>query len=107
MNIFITGGAGFIGSSLADSLLQKGHSVIVIDNLSPYYNPEIKKQNISQALKNPNYKFYLGDIEAPNDLQKYLNKIKLIALFIWQPERASGRLLNPRWLMRKPILSEQ
>ena len=70
MNIFITGGAGFIGSSLADSLLQKGHSVIVIDNLSPYYNPEIKKQNISQALKNPNYKFYLGDIEAPNDLQK-------------------------------------
>lgn len=80
MNIFITGGAGFIGSSLADNLLQKGHSVIVIDNLSPYYNPEIKKQNISQALKNPNYKFYLGDIEAPNDLQKIFeqNQIECI-----------------------------
>lgn len=70
MNIFITGGAGFIGSSLADRLLKEGHSVIVIDNLNSYYDPEIKKQNISSALKNPNYKFYRGDIEKPDDLQK-------------------------------------
>lgn len=34
MNILITGGAGFIGSHLADALLAEGHSVTIIDNLS-------------------------------------------------------------------------
>ena len=34
MRVLITGGAGFIGSHLADSLLREGHEVAVIDNLS-------------------------------------------------------------------------
>ena len=35
MRILITGGAGFLGSHLSDVLLQAGHSVICMDNLSP------------------------------------------------------------------------
>ena len=34
MNIVITGGAGFIGSSLADKLLAQGHNIINIDNFN-------------------------------------------------------------------------
>ena len=34
MNIIVTGGAGFIGSHLVDRLIQEGHRVLVIDNLS-------------------------------------------------------------------------
>jgi nucleoside-diphosphate-sugar epimerase len=34
MRILITGGAGFIGSHLCDYLLERGHEVIAIDNLS-------------------------------------------------------------------------
>ena len=34
MNILITGGAGFIGSHIQDAYINKGHNVIVVDNLS-------------------------------------------------------------------------
>ena len=34
MNILVTGGAGFIGSNLCESLLQKGYSVVCLDNLA-------------------------------------------------------------------------
>ena len=41
--IIVTGGAGFIGSSLTDKLIDQGHQVVVIDNLSAG-----KKENINQ-----------------------------------------------------------
>ena len=52
--VLITGGAGFIGSNLALKLIHKGHSVIVLDNLSPQIhgdNSELVK-NTSQNFNN-------------------------------------------------------
>ena len=57
--ILVTGGAGFIGSHLCDHLLDLGHEVIVIDNLSSG-----KKQNISGIFEN--IQFYEEDIETFN-----------------------------------------
>ena len=57
MNILVTGGAGFIGSHLTDRLLEKGHSVVVFDNLSLG-----RLDNLLEASKNPNFKFIEGDI---------------------------------------------
>lgn len=54
-NILITGGAGFIGSHLVDTLIEKGANVIIIDNLSTG-----NKKNI-----NPKAKFYKIDINNP------------------------------------------
>lgn len=65
----ITGGAGFIGSNLADSLL-KENKVIVIDNFCNFYDPSIKENNIKEALKNSNYKLYRGDIRDKDLLKK-------------------------------------
>ncbi len=62
MVILITGGAGFIGSSLADKLLSAGNRLLVIDNLNNYYDLKLKKQNIVSNLGNPDYTFYEGDI---------------------------------------------
>ena len=57
MKIIITGGSGFIGSHLADLLVDLNHEVVVIDNLS---NGRI--ENISHLLKNPKFTFLEADI---------------------------------------------
>jgi UDP-glucuronate 4-epimerase len=46
--VFITGGAGFIGSSLAESLLAQGHTVVSFDNFNDFYDPNIKRRNIDR-----------------------------------------------------------
>lgn len=43
----VTGGAGFIGSRLAQTLLNAGESVIIIDNFNDYYDPAIKRRNVA------------------------------------------------------------
>lgn len=55
--IFITGGAGFIGSHIVDWLITDGYEVTVFDNLS-----NGKKDFINSHLDNPKFKFYEGDI---------------------------------------------
>ena len=58
----ITGGAGFIGSTLADRLIQENNKILIIDNFNDYYDTKIKEENIAKNLDNPNYKLYRGDI---------------------------------------------
>ncbi|MDD4870660.1 MAG: GDP-mannose 4,6-dehydratase [Kiritimatiellae bacterium] len=70
MEILVTGGAGFIGSHLTEKLLERGDKVVVIDNLNDYYNPRIKEQNISKAMRAPNMTFIKGDILDMKLLQK-------------------------------------
>ena len=62
MNILVTGGAGFIGSHLAERLLGRGDRVVVLDNLNDYYDPRIKQRNLEAALKSPAFTFVKGDI---------------------------------------------
>ena len=75
MNTYlITGGAGFIGSSLADKLLSEGKKVAVIDNFCDFYNPEIKENNIKQNLNNTNYKLYKADIRDKEAVSRIFNE---------------------------------
>ena len=62
MNYLITGGAGFIGSSLTERLLDNNNKIFVIDNFNDYYDVNLKEKNVQQFLANKNYKLYRGDI---------------------------------------------
>jgi UDP-glucuronate 4-epimerase len=72
--ILVTGGAGFIGSHVAQALLQRGDTVIIVDNLNDYYNPEIKQHNVQEVVRSVKIKenvfFYKIDIGDLHDLQE-------------------------------------
>ncbi len=63
MNILVTGGAGFIGSHVCERLLHCGHAVWAFDDLNPFYDPQLKRQNLEEirSLGRP-FEFVHGDL---------------------------------------------
>jgi UDP-glucuronate 4-epimerase len=59
--IVITGGAGFIGSHLAELLLTRGDNVYVLDNFDPFYDPSEKRRNLEVAGRFATFKLIEAD----------------------------------------------
>ena len=74
---FITGGAGFIGSTLSEKLLSLGNKVVAIDNFCDFYNPKIKEKNVKESLLNPNFKLYRADIRDRETVKKIFDENKI------------------------------
>jgi UDP-glucuronate 4-epimerase len=62
MRILVTGGAGFIGSHVAERLVTAGHDVTIIDSLNDFYSPEKKLENIAAIVKSGTVRFHAADI---------------------------------------------
>ncbi|MCL4469025.1 MAG: SDR family oxidoreductase [Deltaproteobacteria bacterium] len=69
----ITGGAGFIGSNIADRLLEQGHSVRVIDNFLTG-----KRENLSKALSSQRFELIEGDIRNLDTVRRACEGIDFV-----------------------------
>ena len=68
MHFLVTGGAGFIGSHVAEHLLAAGHEVTVFDDLNPFYDPAIKRValQVLERSGSGRFRFVQGDlVERP------------------------------------------
>lgn len=68
MHILVTGGAGFIGSHVVDSLLANGDAVTVVDNFDPFYDRRIKERNIAAHRTHPRWQLIEADVRDADAL---------------------------------------
>jgi UDP-glucose 4-epimerase len=67
MQVLVTGGAGFIGSNLAEGFLDAGHHVVVLDNLDPYYELGIKEYNLDVSRETGGDRFEFVEGSTTNE----------------------------------------
>src|SRR3989442_164575 len=60
--VLLTGGAGFIGSHLAEALLRRGSQLVVVDNLDSFYPSTWKEANLEEIRRAGTYEFHAVDI---------------------------------------------
>ena len=77
MTILITGIAGFIGSHLAKHLLIRGENILGIDNISNYYDVNLKQDRLNNLKHFKNLSFENIDISNYSDLEKVIKRYKI------------------------------
>lgn len=70
MKIFVTGAAGFIGSTLTLRLLDRGDVVIGLDNHNDYYDPRIKEARLERFIDHPNYSHLRIDLADRSGIEE-------------------------------------
>ena len=76
MRILVTGAAGFIGFHTAAALLDRGDEVIGFDNLSPYYDVNLKRGRLAQLERRDGFAFVKGDLADQTAVSELFAKYK-------------------------------
>jgi len=79
--ILVTGAAGFIASRVCEMLLDKGESVVGLDNMNDYYDVRLKEYRLSKLTNHTNFVFYKADIEEIEDLKPIFEKHNFRSVF--------------------------
>jgi nucleoside-diphosphate-sugar epimerase len=76
-NVLVTGAAGFIGSHLAQGCLERGHRVLGVDSFTSYYDPGLKRANVSHLDQCPSWSLIDGDL-TELDLDALLSGVDVV-----------------------------
>lgn len=79
--ILVTGGAGFIGSHVMEKLLARGDRVVCLDNFDSFYNPDIKRANISGMEGHEKFSLVEGDIRDVKTVASVFEGNRIEAVF--------------------------
>jgi len=74
-SILVTGGAGFIGSHLAEKLLAAGNRVAILDNFSDFYDPALKRKN-AESVARAGGEIVEGDFRDSSAMIKLMNHLQ-------------------------------
>ena len=100
-NILITGGAGFIGSHLAEHLIREGEwQVTIVDDLNDFYDPGIKRANLKAIQSIGNFQFSEVDIRDPEETK---NSFRRDGIRLHRSSWRRVRALGPRWRHRSSM----
>ena len=86
MRALVTGGAGFIGSHIVDSLIERGDEVLVLDNLTSGSLGNLKKAALSKR-----FRLVQGDLKVLDPLSDLLSGVSLVFHFAANPEVRVGQ----------------
>jgi UDP-glucuronate 4-epimerase len=75
-NVVLTGGAGFIGSHVAEALLRRGAKLTIVDNLDAFYSPAWKKANLEEIRRAGDYEFANVDICAMEQMRAVMARAR-------------------------------
>ena len=73
MKVLVTGAAGFIGSNLAEKLLERGDEVVGLDNFNDYYDPRKKRINEKRLAAYPNFRMVEADVRERDHMLSLFN----------------------------------
>ena len=78
--VLLTGGAGFIGSHVAEALLRRGAELTIVDDLDDFYSPDWKRANLEEVRLAGNFQFLQADICDPEPLRTLFAEMRFDAL---------------------------
>lgn len=78
MKVLVTGGAGFIGAHVVESLLKRGDEVVIVDNLNSYYSSQLKRDRLDHFCRG--VEFYEVDITDYDTLREVFYHHKFDAI---------------------------
>ena len=70
MKVLVTGAAGFIGMHVSQILLARGDSVVGLDNLNDYYDPQLKRDRLARLTPNAGFRFVKMDVADREGIAK-------------------------------------
>ena len=80
MKVLVTGGAGFIGSHVAEKLVSRGDQVVIVDSFDPFYDPKVKRRNIGELMQSASAELIEADICDESRLDNLIGDSQIDAI---------------------------